>query len=228
MQKAHEQVFDLFPVQFVAAQHSAAQSRRTLVLTQRKEAQRDGEKKWERKSAGYQTPALQKKSKLQRDKEHHSVRPNFRDEKCKVFSLEGKSTQAWKKSNSCRSSSVLWDSNINWRFEEIHLRLHYSIRGNEWRRLRGQFNLCIRNSTHTLPRVGHAAEETVGRILDILYRYVQTTEFSLFRSLQWNLQRQQASNLVYWNKLQFAGLLLYNSGQKLLEERSQRSNRILV
>ena len=40
VQKAHEQVFDLVPVEFVAAQHSAAQSRRTLVL----ERQREGGK----------------------------------------------------------------------------------------------------------------------------------------------------------------------------------------
>lgn len=36
MEEAHKQVFDLVPVQFVAAQHSAAQSHSTLVLMIRK------------------------------------------------------------------------------------------------------------------------------------------------------------------------------------------------
>ena len=63
MQKAHEQVFDLLSVQFVTAQHSAAQSRRTLVLERQKTN--------ESFSYRAQTAELQK-IQLQRDEEHQS------------------------------------------------------------------------------------------------------------------------------------------------------------
>lgn len=77
------------------------------------------------------------KSNLQRDKESHSNNPNFRD-------------GAHKSQKSC-SSPVLWDSNINCRFEEIRLQLHYSIWGPKLKRLWCQHTICIgKKHTHSL------------------------------------------------------------------------------
>lgn len=69
VQKAHEQVFNLVPVQFVAAQHVAAGDGHTLVL----ERQKTNERKKRVEVSDVDGTFVQR---------HHLNQPNFREEAC--------------------------------------------------------------------------------------------------------------------------------------------------
>lgn len=95
-----------------------------------------------------------------------------------------------------------------------------------------ELNLRIGKSTHTPPTWDTQKKDVgrnSGRILDVLYRYLQTTKYSMFWSLNWNSLTQKAPNasLCIIKKSQICWTL-YNVNQKSLVEVSQRSNRILV
>ncbi len=125
-----------------------------------------------------------------------------------------------KKKHICCSSSVLWDSNINCRFEETHLQ-HLRTEKEEWKRLRGQLNLRIGESTHThththTPWCGTLrGEKCWGGTLGRLYRYLQTTEGCMFWSLNWNSLNYYKSPICW---------ILYNCNQKSLVDTKVKQN----
>lgn len=75
MQKAHKEIFNLVPIQFVTAQHAAARGRHTLVLKRQKINER---KRVE--VSGVDEIFV---------KRRHLNNPNFREEKCENCSSEG-------------------------------------------------------------------------------------------------------------------------------------------
>lgn len=99
MQKAHEQVFDLIPVQFVTAQHSTAQSRRTLVLMHGKKEGREQRTNEREKVSGAGFKEIKKIIQTTQTSEMRNV---------KYFPRGGKrAREKKKKKHICCSSSVL-------------------------------------------------------------------------------------------------------------------------
>lgn len=190
MQKTHEQVFDLVSVQFVTAQHGAAQSRRALVLNAqgRGEESKVGES-WDKERRNQREKALvisisrQRRRKNPNFKEKKNIplkTPNFRDEKCQVFSSEGrKCTRANKSTFAAAGLCFEIATSIAGLKQHIY---SYFTASEE---LSSEVNsTSISVKAHTLPDVGHSEEEkNVGRyfvrILDALYRYPQTEEYCI-------------------------------------------------